>query len=1117
MDCWSSRLILKIKSLLNGVKIAKFYIQLIAQAPTSKITPMKPTEYEKLDTYFQQVQGIILSRQDWVTGLLPASTAVNTHGNYTDAWVRDNVYSILAVWGLALAYRRVQEANGRTYLLEQSVVKLMRGLLTAMMRQAHKVEKFKHTQNPLDALHAKYDTKSGGVVVGDHEWGHLQLDATSLFLLMLAQMTASGLRIVFTIDEVNFVQNLVHYISRTYRTPDYGIWERGNKINHGIAELNASSIGMAKAALEAMSGFNLFGKEGGQASVIHVISDDIARTRITLEALLPRESMSKEVDSAVLSITGFPAFAVDNPTIRKKTEALICEKLEGRYGCKRFLLDGHQTVIEDSHRLHYNPQELKQFMDIECEWPLFFSYLLLNNLFSGNAESAAIYRNKLDDLLVEEHGQQLLPELYSVSRELIDAEKAHPHSQMRIPNENIPLVWAQSLFVLGRLIQEDLLTIDDIDPLGRHKKVKQARDYTLQIALLAQDERVQSDLLACGIVTQTLADIAPIQFRDASELAEAYTHVGRNDRIGLTGRPLRQLRTLATSKLYILSGERLIFLPQCLNQKGFYLAMDNRLLIHRLRLELAYIYKHWDRVGNPLIVMSVKQNMLDTDNRAVLIDFIAELQQGVIKGIPVRLGNIAEFADSASHEKINYLHDFHFSKASWQETERPFFQIMPVDNLPSEPLDTLLLNSWEFSDDKVLIGQLITNANLYVQLEALSLLGQRHGLDNNLGLTTPEGRPCRVRDLLEELYERAGDQHVWYIVRRCAGLLGKYDINLEQAATDILVRQHLLTVGRAYSGRATLTRPTDSSEILQTIRTYNNNNASEIIIIQELILYLGMLIKSNPELFADMHTVRVGHILQLVLVRQQRERGCTLDQAFNDILFLSPYQLSKKVHETLADYSNTENQLGQTETLHYEGDCDDLSCARFPKSMDAKDHGESSDWYEWRERQGSVGRENDAFFASVWSILHHCKGLMIGEKFNSKRRLDSETILSQMTSGEQTFKLQINHLLNKIESSVYRQLTVEAIKAMASIFRDNSMCINDTLVTDVIIGHAVRICWLQSHPQHNAHYEEVVSIAWQAFYQLPPHRVANGILDALIYLLNNNNDTKSEDSYDSGR
>ena len=105
---------------------------------------MKSSQHDKLDAYFQQVQDIILSRQDWVSGLLPASTAVNVHGNYTDAWVRDNVYSILAAWGLALAYRRDEdslvEKSGRAYLLEQSVVKLMRGLLTAMMRQAAKVE-----------------------------------------------------------------------------------------------------------------------------------------------------------------------------------------------------------------------------------------------------------------------------------------------------------------------------------------------------------------------------------------------------------------------------------------------------------------------------------------------------------------------------------------------------------------------------------------------------------------------------------------------------------------------------------------------------------------------------------------------------------------------------------------------------------------------------------------------------------------------------------------------------------------------------------------------------------------------------------------------------------------
>ena len=63
----------------------------------------------QLDRYYQQVKRGILSRQHPVSGLMPASTAVNSHGNYTDACVLDNVYCILAVWGLALAYRQLDD------------------------------------------------------------------------------------------------------------------------------------------------------------------------------------------------------------------------------------------------------------------------------------------------------------------------------------------------------------------------------------------------------------------------------------------------------------------------------------------------------------------------------------------------------------------------------------------------------------------------------------------------------------------------------------------------------------------------------------------------------------------------------------------------------------------------------------------------------------------------------------------------------------------------------------------------------------------------------------------------------------------------------------------------
>lgn len=170
----------------------------------------------RLDFYQRLVCRTILDHQDPVTGLIPS------HKQGDHAWVRDNVYSILAVWALSMAYRKnadLDEDRAKTYELEQGCIKMMRGLLLAMMRQKDKVEKFKQTQNPTDSLHAKYSSQTTATVVGDREWGHLQLDATSLYLLILAQMTASGLQIVFNLDEVTFIQNLVFYIEATYCIP----------------------------------------------------------------------------------------------------------------------------------------------------------------------------------------------------------------------------------------------------------------------------------------------------------------------------------------------------------------------------------------------------------------------------------------------------------------------------------------------------------------------------------------------------------------------------------------------------------------------------------------------------------------------------------------------------------------------------------------------------------------------------------------------------------------------------------------------------------------------------------------------------------------------------------
>lgn len=123
----------------------------------------------------------------------------------------------------------------------------MRGILESWIRQAPRLECFKRSQCSSSALHCKFHLVTGDPVLKDEEYSHLQIDVISLYLIFLVQMITSGLYIIFTHDEVTFVQNLVYYVERAYRTPDFGMWERGSKYNVGAPEIHASSIGMAKA------------------------------------------------------------------------------------------------------------------------------------------------------------------------------------------------------------------------------------------------------------------------------------------------------------------------------------------------------------------------------------------------------------------------------------------------------------------------------------------------------------------------------------------------------------------------------------------------------------------------------------------------------------------------------------------------------------------------------------------------------------------------------------------------------------------------------------------------------------------------------------------------------
>ncbi|KAJ0179243.1 hypothetical protein K1T71_004955 [Dendrolimus kikuchii] len=1107
----------------------------------------------RLDYYQRIVHKLILDHQQPVTGLFPASP----HNDH--AWIRDNLYCILAVWGLSMAFKKIadqDEDRAKTYELEQSCVKLMRGLLMAMMQQKDKVEKFKSTQNPLDSLHAKYSSTTGRTVVKDNEWGHLQIDAISLYLLVLAQMTASGLQIVFSLDEVAFIQNLVFYIESAYCTPDYGIWERGDKTNHGLPELNASSIGMAKAALEAMNELDLFGARGGPSSVIHVLADEAQKCQAVLQSMLPRESNSKELDSGLLSIISYPAFAVDDPQLIAKTRDTIVNKLQGKYGCKRFLRDGHKTPREDPNRLYYEPWELRMFENIECEWPLFFCYLILDYCFQGDKNNVSEYMGKLEKIMIRKDDGKLVPELYSVPPDKADLEQCDPGSQERIPLGRCPFIWAQSLYILGKLLQEGFLAVGELDPLNRRLCSEKKPDVVVQIVILAEDNEIRDKLLEYDLHVQTISEVAPIEVQPARVLSHLYTYLGRNKKLGLSGRKSRDVGILSTSKLYTLNDRIFAFTPQFSDMKRFYIASDYELMVDTLKAEINFLKSSWQNLlGRPLVVLTLNEMHLDQGKIPMaMITTMKKLKSGYINGTRVTLGNLGEFLSTSAITNLSFLgsqedgypdklhpqvqsyleehllksfsHKFSLlsrpagaknsrtlrrrmsvrgaikktrsinvdsetlgmegeyvgppleRKPSWLDVE-PLLGRSPSpedvkkkvitkgtsttslgvttptievtrEKTPTPPKEEVTKNIvrnrttsesqnlvYAEQETDELIAMLRETESLDEQGDILQYLVDTHGLEFNTGMQE-NGKAVTVKDLLKVLYEKACTQKLWGLVRHTAGMLGKRVEDLAKAVTDLLVRQKQITVGMPPNNEHTITAPLPENELRQLIHLAYGDDESTAMLTQELLVYLAMFIRTEPQLFLEMLRLRVGLIIQVMATELSRTLSCNGEEASEHLLNLSPFEMKNLLYHILSGkefainsvgrgnfsiVSNKSNRYGKKSQIMLEGQSLQSGMDETPITEPDR----QGQWLRRRRLDGALNRVPRDFYPRVWSVLEKCQGLTIQGK------VLQPNLTQEMTSGELKFALAVETVLNSIPQPEYRQLVVEALMVLTLV------------------------------------------------------------------------------------
>ena len=1051
----------------------------------SLVAPLElsPAEaWDRLQALDTQIERVVLQRQHPVTGLLPASTAHTVHGNYGDAWVRDCVYSVQCVWGLALAHRRLSGATTRVFELEQRVLQLMRGLLNAMLRQAPKLERFKHSLQPLDALHAKYDTNSGNPVVPDDGWGHLQLDATALFLLQLAQLTRAGLVVIQTSHERDFIQNLVYYVARAYRVADYGIWERGDKGNHGMPERNASSIGLVKAALEALEGLDLYGPHGNGGCSLHIPHDAIVRLRRALTGLLPRESASKEVDAACLSVIGYPAWAVEDPKLVERTRHKIRTELGGAYGYKRFRRDGHQTVVEDHTRLHYEREELAQFEHIECEWPLFLAYELVTACCEERWSEAWSWRERLSKLAVDVDGEALLPELYLVPKEAIAAERQRPGSQQRIANDNVPLLWTQSLTWLGDLLLQGLLQPHDLDPSGRRLGASLGADQVL-VALVPASDAIATALEAAGLPASRACQ-GSLRIASSRELGERMGAVGANPRLGLSGHPPMRMETMVTARLYRQGGQTLAFLPAVLEESTFYLSDDPEQLVDAVASEISQLMRHWRGAGAPLLLIPVEEAPFQRSPDTFL-RLGDQLRSGLLGGVPVQLGALSELQDQANWAD---LPDQAQPCGASSTTAKPLLRA----SIRHEPLTAEEEQQLEDTPNTTLAERLWQSTSLPEQAEVLEQLVRRLGL--GALLQGPKGRgEASLEALLEEIYRRALADGDWNVVRRCAGSMGLVHPQLEDALTDLLVRQKQVVVGRNYTNDSLITQPQGSRTIAAMIQRFSGEDGREWVLQQELLLALDGLARQSPALLSGTLTLQLGQLLLLLTSELASERDLPPDDAFEALCDEPPHTIRRRLRQVMADVEHAKAALQRKEQLHVSGR------VRWEAPDPLEELPRGGGWLQHRQRLGALQQVPRNFYPGIWDLLHHCQGLVIGDKLERRNRLESGPLVSEKTPGERNFANLVEHLLSKIEAPEYRQLCTETlITLMAFVGTNPQVQFNDYLALDVVIGHAVRVGWQQEHPEQPKElYGLHKADAWERFYGSSPAQCRRWQLQAL--------------------
>ncbi|KAL1444577.1 hypothetical protein MTO96_029755 [Rhipicephalus appendiculatus] len=218
-----------------------------------------------------------------------------------------------------------------------------------------------------------------------------------------------------------------------------------------------------------------------------------------------------------------------------------------------------------------------------------------------------------------------------------------------------------------------------------------------------------------------------------------------------------------------------------------------------------------------------------------------------------------------------------------------------------------------------------------------------------------------------------------------------------------------------------ITRPLSTKELRIIIARAHRNDQSTAMLTQELLAYLAMFIRTDPHLFSEMLSLRVGLIIQVMAAELARATKTSLSgrelAAVKSITAVSPGSFAAK--------------CSIVDTFVHGDDEDDLQVSD-----------RQGQWLRRRRLDGALNRVPVGFYSCVWRVLERCPGVWAGG------HCLQQTLTREMTPGELKFALRVEDILNKVPEPEYRQMLVEALMVL-NLIVENEAVTNFSMPIDI--------------------------------------------------------------------